>query len=561
MNKQLTRSGLLGLIIVPLFLAPVGQAQDPSPAGTPLSEQVAQRLRNRLEASGTSRIEAGSESIHASIVLPRFYAERLYKPAWSGDRGPLSIADALVQAIMDAGTEGLTPQDYHLDRIRATLAEIRQNQAAGRALNAGRLTDLELLLTDAFLIYGAHLLAGRTDPMTIHSQWFANRREADLAQVLENAIRENQIGQSLRRLLPPQDGYARLRDALAKYRDIAAQGGWPSVDPGPKLEKGASGDRVGQLRKRLQSSGDVLAIATANPIFDESLVDGVKKFQMRYGLEPDGVVGPATLEVLNVSAEQRVEQIRVNLERWRWLPQDLGGRHILVNIPNFEMYVREGKEVVLRMRAVVGRNYRKTPVFSSEMTYLVLNPYWNVPPNIAVQDKLPLIRKDPGYLVEQKMKVYQGWGAEAREIDPFSVDWNQIAARGFPFRLRQDPGPLNALGKFKFMFPNQFNVYLHDTPSRELFSRATRNFSSGCIRLENPMELAEYLLKDDARWSRARIMSVLNSTIDHSVPLPRRIPVHLLYWTAWVDDEGTVQFRQDIYDRDAPVAAALREQP
>jgi murein L,D-transpeptidase YcbB/YkuD len=249
------------------------------------------------------------------------------------------------------------------------------------------------------------------------------------------------------------------------------------------------------------------------------------------------------------------------MERWRWLPQDLGTRHIVVNIPGFELQVMEDGRPVLTMRAIVGRHYRRTPVFSATMTYLVLSPVWHIPPNLAVQDKLPLIRKDMNFLVEENIKVFQGWGVDAREIDPKSIDWSAVSARNFGFRLRQEPGPKNALGRVKFMFPNRFNVYIHDTPAHELFEQASRAFSSGCIRIQKAMDLAEYLLRGDPAWSREKIIASAGRDMEQTVRLPESIPVHLQYWTAWVGGDGTLQFRPDIYGRDDRVFQALQENP
>ncbi len=256
--------------------------------------------------------------------------------------------------------------------------------------------------------------------------------------------------------------------------------------------------------------------------------------------------------------EDRIRQLEVNLERWRWLPQDLGRRHILINIANFQLDIIENGETLKSMRVVVGKSYRRTPVFSHKRTYLVLSPYWHVPHNIAVHDKLPLIQKDSNYLVEQRIRVFDGWGANAQEIDPRTVDWAQVDARTFAFRLRQDPGPWNALGGIKFMFPNRFNVYLHDTPSKELFGKTSRTFSSGCIRVEKPIDFAEYVLQGDSQWTREKIVSAMNTDVEQTIQLPEPITVHVLYWTAWVDENRTIQFRRDIYGRDELLARALR---
>jgi len=536
----------------------------PSPArAQPLSDRVDEFLRSRIEAAGVPpRIEVGDELIHASVVLPIFYERRGYLPAWSDDSGPVALVDELVEAIERADQEGLHPADYHLDRIRATLANVRRNQKDQLPLNPRRLADLDLLATDAFLILGAHYLAGRINPETIDPEWMANRREADLADVLQKALDAGRIKGALEELLPQQPGYGRLKEALVKYRRLATAGGWPPVPDGPKMQAGDRGLRVAALRERLRFEEDLTgAVAGDDELFDDTLDKAIRQFQERHGLDADGVVGPATLGALNVTVQQRIRQIEVNLERWRWLPQDLGQQYILVNIANFELDVMEDGRPTLVMKVVVGRDYRRTPVFSDRMTYLVLSPYWNVPPSIAVQDKLPLIKKDPGYLVKQNMKLFQGWGADTREIDPMSIDWSRVTANNFSYRLRQEPGPLNALGKVKFMFPNKFNVYLHDTPSRELFARQERTFSSGCIRLEKPIDLAQYLLRDDPRWTRENILSAVEKRSEQTVQLSKKVPVHLLYWTAWATVDGAAHFRKDIYGRDKRVQETLEEEP
>jgi len=522
-------------------------------------------LRHRIETAGIpARLAIRGELIHASVMLPLFYERRLYVPAWCGVNGPLPYVDDFVQAVREADLEGLTAADYHLERIEAALKTVRRNPSTGKSFNPRQLVDLDLLLTDAFLIYGSHLLAGKVNPETIDAEWFANRRDRDLVKVLQNALDSNRIDQSLKRLHPPQAGYERLRSALARYREIAANGGWTTVPEGPKLQRGDRGVRVAALRDRLAGAGDLEPAeddTQESGFFDEVLKQALKKFQRRHGLDADGVVGPNTLSNLNTPVEERLRQVKLNMERWRWLPHDLGRRHVVVNIANFELDLVETGETVLNMRVMVGKDYRRTPVFSDRMTYLVFCPYWHVPHNIAVRDLLPLIRRDPGYFEKQNMRVFQGWGAEFEALDPAGIDWSAMSARNFPVRLRQDPGPGNALGRVKFMFPNRFNVYLHDTSSRELFDKTERAFSSGCIRIEKPLELAEHVLRGDPRWTRAHIENILEKWKELTVRLPEPLPVHLLYWTAWANRDGSINFRRDIYGRDKRLEAALLEEP
>jgi len=522
---------------------------------------VAERIRTRIEAAGVvAELRAGGEPVYESVVLPSFYERRLYRPAWSDERGPTRLADDLVDALRRADLEGLRSADYHLASIEAVLAAVRADAKSGPALAPDRWAELDLLLTDAFLVYGAHLLAGRVNPETLRPEWLAHRRSADIAAVLEAALASGTIAGTLETLVPQQYGYRRLRDALARYRAVAATGGWPVIPNGPTLKLGDRGPAVAALRQRLRREDDV-GIEPDTALFDAAVEQAVKQFQRRHGLAVDGVVRAATRAELNVRVERRVEQLELNLERWRWLPKDLGRHHIIVNIAAFELDVMEGEGVVLSMRVVVGRPFDRTPVLSDTMRYLVLNPYWHVPRNIAVGELLPKVRRDPSYLARYKMRVFRSSGLDDQEIDPSTVDWSAISAARFPFLLRQDPGPRNALGRIKFMFLNKYHVYLHDTPARPLFEETQRDFSHGCIRIQQPIELALYLLRTDPRWNRDALLRALGEAVDRTVPLPEPMPIHLLYWTAWADEDGAIQFRRDIHGRDAPLLTALRAPP
>lgn len=525
---------------------------------------MAERIRTRIEAAGVvTDLRAAGEPVYASAVLPKFYERRLYSPAWSDERGATRLADDFVGALRRADLEGLRSADYHLAGIEGVLAGVRADDAkSGPAIAPDRWAELDLLLTDAFLVYGAHLLAGRVNPETLRPEWVSNRRTADIAAVLETALVSGNVAGSLDTLVPPEYGYRRLRDALARYREVAVTGGWPEIPDGAILQRADRGPPIVALRERLRLEDD-LGPATEQDadLFDEALEQAVRKFQGRHGLAADGIVSAATRAELNVRVERRVEQLELNLERWRWLPNDLGRRHIIVNIAAFELEVVDDDSVVLAMRVVVGRPYNRTPVLSDTMRYLVLNPYWHVPRSIAAEELLPKVERDPSYLARYKLRVFPSSGPDAREIDPTTVNWSAITPARFPFWLRQDPGPLNALGRVKFMFLNKFNVYLHDTPSRPLFEETQRDFSHGCIRIQQPIELAVYLLQQDLRWSRDAILRALDDGVDRTVPLPEPMPIHLLYWTAWADGDGTIQFRRDIHGRDAPLFKALRAPP
>ena len=533
----------------------------PFPDSQSLSNQVQEYLRNRIEATGnSSKIEIGDVQIYSSVVLPLFYTRRIFRGAWVDDKGLKPQATECVDAILKADLEGLDPKDYHLDKIKELLGKINQSQKEKKSLDPRMLADIDLLLTDAFLIYGSHLLSGRVNPEIIDSEWVANRRGTDLALLLESALESYQIAQTLNSIIPPQPGYSGLRNALSHYREIAMRGGWHEVPAGPKMQRGDRGERVQALRNRLIAPREFsFSEGNNGDLFDDELDNAVREFQRRNGLDVDGVVGALTISALNVPVEDRLNQIRANMERWRWLSEDLGSRYIIVNIADFTLDVFENNRSVITMRVVVGTKYRRTPVFSAKMTYLVLCPYWHIPRKIALQDKVPLILKNIEYFDQQKIKVLEGWGAETKEIDPKTIDWTSVSPRNFSFRFRQDPGPLNALGRVKFMFPNKFDVYLHDTPSRELFAKNARTFSSGCIRIEKPIELAEYLLRNDPNWTLEHIQNAIQTNREQTVILPEPFDVHLLYWTTWVDDEGSIHFRNDIYKRDERLIKALDE--
>jgi murein L,D-transpeptidase YcbB/YkuD len=509
-------------------------------------------------------LRAAGEPVYASDVLPKFYERRLYSPAWSDEDGATRLADDFLAALRRADAEGLRAEDYHLAGIEALLAAVRTDDAKSRpALAPDRWAELDLLLTDAFLVYGAHLLAGRVNPETLAPEWVSNRRTTDIAVVLESALASGNLAGWLESLVPSQDGYRRLREALARYRVVATGGGWPAIPEAATLQRGDSGHAVVALRERLRLEDDLVAQGDDQQVerFDVALEQALEKFQRRHGLTANGVVSAATRAELNVPVERRVEQLELNLERWRWLPNQLGRRHIIVNIAAFELEVVDEDSVVLAMRVVVGRPFNRTPVLSDTMRYLVLNPYWHVPRSIAAQELLPKVERNPAYLARYKLRVFPSSGPGAPEIDPATVNWPAITPAHFPFWLRQDPGPLNALGRIKFVFLNKYSVYLHDTPSRPLFEESQRDFSHGCIRIEHPIALAVYLLRQNPRWTRDSILSALDEAVDRAVPLPEPMPIHLLYWTAWADGDGTIEFRRDIHDRDAPLWKALRARP
>jgi len=547
-----TRRMFAGLLVISMCAVPGLAGQED---GTPWVS-VPSALQARIEAGhATGAWYAAGRRVRATAALPAFYERRGFTPVWTSSAAAARRLDELREEIRRASRHGLDPADYRIAELDSLAAVVAADPAAELPS-----VDLEILATDAFLTLASHLLMGRVNPETIDPEWLANRRQARFEDVLADALEADAIAATIEAQAPPQPRYARLVAEAEALRDAAAAGGWPTVPDGETLEEGASGPRVRRLRERLAATGE-LEGGTDSQAFDGPLAEAVKTFQRRHGLDPDGVVGPGTLAALNVGPAERVRDIDVNLERWRWLPNDLGARHIEVNIAGFEVRVVENGGVVRRHRAIVGREYRETPMFSGLMTYLVLAPYWHVPAFLAAADKLPLFKADPGYPAAQRIVVFDR--ATNEPVDPSTIDWQAMTGAELNrlYRLRQDPGPLNALGAVKFMFPNKYNVYLHDTPDRRLFDRTNRTFSSGCIRVENPLELAAYLLADQPEWTPERIREVVDAEVERTIPLRRPLPVHLLYWTVWVDDDGSIQYRQDVYGRDAVVRAALGADP
>ncbi len=529
-----------GLLIQ--FILPIS-AQSPSvfvPAANPLRDAVA------------SRVPVVAPSAY---LLKKFYEARDYSPAWIEEGHPKKTVTDLLNAIKQSDREGLNPLDYHLKEIGGLLTLFEAS-----AVTTETMAQLEILLTDAFLSYGSDLVSGRTNPYDVDDDWFAGRRTGDLPLTLERAIELGNVRGTLKELLPTNPMYQRMRDALARYRQFEKSGGWPVIADGKPIKRGDSDRRVVALRKRLFVERDLNQKPNSSELFDASVERGLKHFQARMGLDPDGVLGAGTIKTLNVSAKERVQQIRINMERCRWLPDDLGERHIFVNVPSFTLQVVDNERTMTSMRVVVGRKMRQTPVFSSTMTHLVFNPPWSVPIMVARTDILDHLREEPDYLTTHNFDVYDGYDDNARPVDASKVDWTKVTSQNLTYKFRQKPGALNALGRIKFLLPNRFDVYLHDTPSRSLFSKTVRDFSSGCIRVEKPVQLAQIVLGGEDRWPKEKIEAAINKNSEQIVVLPKPIPVHLMYWTFWVDEWNVAQFREDIYDRDTALSRALNRE-
>lgn len=537
-----------------------------SPAWAQLSP-VAEALRQRVDES--RYLSDASAAAPEQAGVPEFYERRGFRPAWTE---PARI-DALRAALESLRDDGLRPEDYgvaHLIAARASLSRSRTPATASAE------ADLDWRFSRAYLLALSHLYWGKVDPKALDPRWNFQQRALDRERALRaviEAVDQGLIAGVFERARPTHPIYTALRQGLADLRAIERAGGWPRIAPGDTLDPGASDPRVSVLRERLLASGHLAppfapppatgtaasaADRAASPVrlgpdpewYDPALEAAVRRFQAEQYLKPDGRVGKETLAALNVSVAQRIGQMRVNLERARWQLHEIRDAFVLVDVAGFKIGYFEGARPVWSSRVQVGRTYRSTPIFQSEITYVTFNPTWTVPPTILRNDVLPKVRQDPGYLAKNHLRVL---ASDGRTLDPSAVDWSRPGA----VTLRQDAGPSNALGRAVIRFPNEYLVYLHDTPSQALFEREQRAFSSGCIRVERALELVERLLADPERWSREAIDQVVAAGETQTVNLSKPVPILLVYWTVDVLADGRIAFKPDIYGRDPPILAAL----
>jgi murein L,D-transpeptidase YcbB/YkuD len=520
---------LLGSVLA----ARTGSAQSPDPAA------LAALLKSRVEAlrAGTTRI--GGERLARAQEVAAFYEERRFEPVWHDRAGAAAVLD-LVDAV---AADGLTPEHYHRSAIARRLA-MRDVAAA---------VEQELLGSDALAQIAHDITRGRvqTAERAITLSAVSVQRPLD---ALARDLRTAGAARVLARMRPQQYVYTGLVDALARLRAVEATGGWPALPAGRTLRVDSVDARIPALRSRLVLEGDLPASAEAasSTRFDRDLERAVRAFQHRHGLNEDGIVGPATLRQLNVPVERRIAQVRANLERARWIAPTLPPTFVAVNAAGAKAYMVRAGDVVLETRVIVGADVTRTPVFTAPMRYIDLNPTWTVPPGI-VGEVLASVRRDAGWLRRENMQVIDDGG---RVLDPNRIAFSRYSARSFPYTFRQAPGPRNPLGVIKFVFPNRYNVYLHDTPSRTLFDEEQRLFSHGCIRVQDPLDLAVRLL-EDTEWTRAALDSAITTGATRTITLPTTVPVFVLYWTASTDLHGELHFYPDVYERDPALLAEL----
>lgn len=482
---------------------------------------------------------AGNDERLSLPLLRQIYGARANRPAWVEGLALTPRGEKALAALESAASHAIDPAGYHLPAI----AKARNAAASGDPAAAAR---LELLLSDGLVRHARDLAQGQIEPQAAQDDWTIKHPTFDGAGFLAQAMASEDPFALAERQAPVSEAYAALRKALVLWRGYAEAGGWPAIPDGPKLEPGMEDERVLALRRRLAATGELAFLDSK--LYDEPLKAAVELFQIRHGLTPDAVIGDRTLATLNVQPERRIAQIAANLERWRWLPRKAEPNRIAVNVAAASLSVFENGQEVMTMRVIAGDPKHHTPVISDVITAVIVNPAWYVPQSIAGKEILPQLRKNPDYLSANRMTVM---GLD----DLTLIDWHQISTASFPFRLRQDPGPDNSLGRLKFHLTNPLNIYLHDTPTRHLFARDRRWLSHGCVRLQKPADLAIRLLGE--KWTPERLKAAVDAEDTITVGLPRPMPVSLLYWTAWVEADGSVHFRSDIYGRDSRLNEAL----
>jgi murein L,D-transpeptidase YcbB/YkuD len=491
--------------------------------------------------------EHNTETSNPGLDLERlreFYVSNEYYPVWVDIKGPLPKASVLRETLQDAAAEGLDPQTYGVEKL--------DNIWPSRLPES--MAQLDLLLTDALLAYSVDVSHGRFDPQEIDPLWHITRPNTDAMALLRSIIANEDMSAALQALPPSQAGYKRLRAALARYQRIVENGGWSPLAAGPLLEFGSYHPEVAFLRHRLRIEGDLeLRPIRDEEFFDRAVEHAVERFQVRYGLKMDGIVGPATRAVMNVPVTERIEKIKLNMERWRWLPRHFGQRYIMVNTAGFELAAFENRQPQLTMWVIIGTPERQTPVLNGILHTVVFNPYWTVPKTIAVEELIPKQRRNPNFFSERGIRVYRN----DTELYPRELDWGKVNDDYLPYILRQDPGPRNPLGRIKFLFSNRHQIYLHDTPRQSLFNQTERAFSHGCVRVEDPLRLAEFVLGTNNDWNQDKIKAMMEADESVEVPVAEPVPIYLVYWTAWVAEGGGVFFRPDIYERDQPNCAEM----
>ena len=487
-----------------------------------------------------------------NLCLAVIYHKKGLSPLWVTARGPGSRAAVILDTLGRAYEEGLDPVDYGVE-LMTQLWHSPEPKSLAR---------LDTLITFNLIKYVHDVSRGQIKLRYVNPLLFAEAGDVDFDPLatVDKALAVTDLAAYLASLPPAHRHYTNLKNALKIYRNLARQGGWEKIPSGKILRPGDSDHRIPVIMKRLAITGDIDAPVEGERVaYAAELVPSVKKFQSRHGLKPDGVVGPLTRRAMNVSVQKAIRRIVINMARWRWQEHFLGEKYILVNVASFDLSGFKDDELKIQFPVIVGKLQHQTPVFSDRVRYIDFNPYWNITPSIARREELPGLRKDPYHLVKRHIRLFSSWKSDAVELDSTTMDWMNITPRQISrFKLRQDPGPWNALGAVKFIFPNKYDVYMHDTPSQNLFNQNNRDFSHGCIRVSDPPGLALFILSDGTgAWTLEKIQAILDSGKRTVIRPEMAVPVHITYQTAWVDKNGLICFNKDIYGRDKKLLQAL----
>ena len=513
-----------------------------------------------LHLSSYVRQPADSDKQEISITDEKLCLAAIYyatglKPLWVTENGPGEKAAIIRQFLENTETEGLRPSDYNVAGIRFLWQSDRPDHLA----------QLDTQLSLNLIKYAHDVSQGRILPYKADPELFAEAGDKHFkpVMVINNALTAPDLAGYLASLPPSHDYYRKLREALQFYREIAKSGGWGKVANGNMLHPGDRDERIRRIRQRLAKTEELSSPGENETLYDDELIQAVKKFQKKYGLKADGIIGRETLSALNTPPEAIVDKIILNMSRWRWQKKELGRRHIIVNTANYDLKAVEDGREVLTLAVIVGKLQHQTPVFSSQAHYVDFNPFWNIPPSIAAQEELPELRKDPSYLANRKVRLFSNWQDDGVELDPTTIDWLTVTEDEMKrYKLRQDPGPWNALGSVKLVFPNKYSVFIHGTPAQELFEHNKRNFSHGCIRVNKPLELARFALADEQDdWSMKKIEEIVAKGERKVVSISSPLTIHIIYQTAWIDNVGTVHFSSDVYGRDKMLAEILFASP
>ncbi|MBX7147474.1 L,D-transpeptidase family protein [bacterium] len=487
-------------------------------------------------------------SLKALSLVKSFYESRGHLPAWFFEGRLTRKGIDLLRILNESANEGLGFSLFHKKILEDYL------KSSGKKVNPESMAKADVLMTDAFFALTSAYRFGLFPRVGSKVEWVKNANSFNYVQFLTDA-QNGAVRTALNELLPNSRDYRTLKEAYLRVLKTYPKMEWPKVAGGAKLEPGMRDLRIREVRKRLQAEG-YLKADNASTTYDDNLVIAVKKFQEVHALPPDGVIGGGTLEALNLTPEQKLARIRISLDRLRGFRPDTSRPYVFVNIPGFYLKVKDGESTRLGMNVIAGRPDRKTPLFSDEIEFVVFNPTWTVPKSIAVKDKLSKIQNNPDFLKNMGMKVYTTDNGNVTEVDPATIDWKNVNEDNFNYRIVQRPGTDNALGTIKFIFPNGEDVYLHDTNDHNLFKGGVRAFSSGCIRIEKPMEMAEWILRDVKGWDMKKIKAMSGGALT-TVPLKHHVPIHLFYQTAWVDDDGILKFGNDIYKYDTVLAKSF----